>query len=224
MLDKYFTTTRPDMQRFVPATMGNVLEVGCSAGGFSGAFMSRSNEIWGIEPNPEAAATAKTRLTHVLNGLYDDQAPQLPDHHYDVVICNDVIEHMPDHDRFLEDIKIKLKPGAILIGSLPNMRFITAMVKLMILKDWQYRESGILDRTHLRFFTRKSILRSLDDHGYEVEAIHGGSSVFKDGFCEMKGWRGFAGQVFTAAMIAVTFGYYYDIQYPQYGFRARLRT
>lgn len=222
MLDSYYTTTRPDMDRFIPAKLGNVLEVGCSAGGFSGQLVPRANEVWGVEPNVDAARIAATRLGTVLIGIYDDVTDQLPDRHFDLVICNDVIEHMPDHDRFLQEIKRKMKPGALLVGSLPNMRHITALVKLLVLKDWAYRDEGILDRTHLRFFTRKSIQKSLADNGYAIQAMHGGSGVLKHGFVGIHGWKDYAGRALTAAVIAATLGYYWDVQYPQFGFSARL--
>lgn len=218
----YYTTHRPDMFRFVPDRPRKVLEIGCAAGGFSGQLADRAVELWGVEPNAAAAAIAATRLTKVLVGLYDDVADQLPDGAFDLIICNDVIEHMPDHDRFLQQIKRKMAPDAVLIGSLPNVRHITALLKLLVMKDWPYKDEGILDRTHLRFFTRRSIERTLIENGYVLEGIKGGSSVLTHGFVHARPLPNFIGRVVTLATILLTAGYYWDVQYPQYGFRVRL--
>ncbi len=197
-----------------------VLEVGCSAGGFSSQI--KGAEVWGIEPNSGAAAVAATKLHKVLVGTYDDVADQLPDNYFDLVIGNDVIEHMPDHDAFFQAIKSKMAPNGRIIGSLPNVRHITALVKLLVMKDWPYSDEGILDRTHLRFFTRKSIERSLVENGYQLERIRGNNSVIKDGFVNSSPIANLVGRGVAVAAIVLTLGYYWDTQFPQYGFSARL--
>ena len=83
------------------------------------------------------------------------------------MVCNDVIEHMADHDRFLRQIRGHIAPGGVLIGSVPNMRHYRALFELLVLRDWDYRDSGVLDRTHLRFFTARSLRRSLTRAGFE---------------------------------------------------------
>jgi 2-polyprenyl-3-methyl-5-hydroxy-6-metoxy-1,4-benzoquinol methylase len=217
----YYSTVRPDMHRYLPKHFTRVLEVGCSAGGFSSQLKSGQVEVWGIEPNPEAAAIAQTRLDRVICSTYDEASTQLPSNHFDLVICNDVIEHMPDHDWFLRDIQTKMAPGGHLVGSLPNVRHITALIKLLAMKDWPYRDEGILDRTHLRFFTKKSIERTLRDNGFEVEKLGGNSGVIRHGFVKMKQPSNNVLRLVTAAIVGATLGYYNDIQYPQFGFRAR---
>ena len=126
MLSPYYSTIRPDMHRYLPQTFARVLEVGCSAGGFAAQIRQDGVEVWGVEPFVDAATEASHRLDRVLCGLYDEVAAELPDDFFDLVICNDVIEHMPDHVAFLQAIKQKMQPGAYLVGSLPNLRHITA--------------------------------------------------------------------------------------------------
>ena len=176
----YYQANRGVMARYLPQTYERVLEVGCGAGGFFD-HLRQPCEVWGVEPNPAAARAASLKLHRVLTGRFDSIADQLPDAYFDMVICNDVIEHMDDHDRFLEAIKAKMRPGGWIVGSIPNVRHITALFKLLVAKDWPYSESGILDRTHLRFFTEKSLVRTLRNHGYAIEAFEGIGSVITNG-------------------------------------------
>lgn len=111
------------------------------------------------------------RCVKLRKALDDRTAAALPDQHFDMVICNDVIEHMVDHDHFLEHIKTKMRPGACIVGSIPNVRHLTALFKLLVAKDWPYSASGILDRTHLRFFTENSTIT----HGVHREEGQGGA-------------------------------------------------
>lgn len=220
----YYRANRSIMSVFLPQNYERVLEVGCGCGGFS-VHLRKPCEIWGIEPNAEAAAEAATHMDRVLTGRYDQVSDQIPDHYFDLVICNDVIEHMPDHDLFLEAIKAKLRPGACIVGSIPNVRHITALYKLLIAKDWPYSDSGILDRTHLRFFTRKSLLRTLREHGYVVEHFRGIGSIIVHGI--LGGTNGpspaqnLAYRLISFLVVVLSLGTYADTQYPQFGFRIR---
>lgn len=174
----YYGYTRPELARLLPGQYTRVLEIGCSRGNFRDNLDSPC-EYWGIEPEPAAAVAAAEKLDRVLTGLYDEVCGELPDHYFDLVICNDVIEHMPDHDAFLQAIQEKMTPGARLVGSVPNVRFLENLTELIFQKDWRYRDEGILDRTHLRFFTRRSLQRSLQQNGFEIEQLEGINSLLK---------------------------------------------
>jgi 2-polyprenyl-3-methyl-5-hydroxy-6-metoxy-1,4-benzoquinol methylase len=220
----YFNAERGVIAKFLPENYENVLEVGCAAGGFS-RHLPKAKQIWGIEPNLNAASEAKLRLMRVLEGTYGEVENELPDNYFDLLICNDVIEHMSDHDAFFTQVRKKMKPGAILVGSLPNIRHVTALVKLIFLKDWRYSSSGILDRTHLRFFTEKSIQRMFVEHSLQVEKMSGVGSVISNGFLRDGNPLSFAQQfALRSAMVAITalsFGTLSDLQYPQYAFRVK---
>jgi 2-polyprenyl-3-methyl-5-hydroxy-6-metoxy-1,4-benzoquinol methylase len=222
----YFEANRYEVASLLPGVYSKVLEIGCATGSFSGHLVLPC-EYWGIEPNHIAAAAAKERIGRVLIGIYDEVESQLPDGYFDLVICNDVIEHMVDHDAFLLKIKKKMTSDGVIVGSIPNIRHITALAKLLIGKDWPYSESGILDRTHLRFFTERSLRRTFDSHGYHIEVIRGLASVIRHGLVRpakpLSGWMNAAFRLCTLAVVAVTLGAYWDTQYPQFGFRVRLR-
>ncbi len=212
----YFQWTRPEMVPFLPEQRRTVLEIGCGEGGFIGAIPG-TQETWGIEPDVTSAQVAATRLTRVLNGTFELMEDQLPQKHFDVVICNDVIEHMVDHDRFFHRIRPYLREGGVLVGSIPNVRFFRNMFEFLILRDWHYRDMGILDRTHLRFFTERSLRRSLQEAEYTIEMMHG----INEGL--IFGWSKWELGSFAMAWIAIalSLGRFRDIRYLQFGFRAR---
>lgn len=221
-LSRYYSTTRADILSFLPDRFTRVLEIGCSSGGFSERLLRNGAEVWGVEPNSAAADVAREKLTRVFNSTFEHAAKDLPKGYFDLIVCNDVIEHMPDHDRFLQAIKSVMTERAVLVGSLPNIRHITALVKLLALKDFPYKDEGILDRTHLRFFTRKSIERTLRDNGYEIELLRGVNNIVTVGICGGTALQNLFWRLVTSAAVVLTLGYYADVAYPQYAFRASL--
>lgn len=219
MVDGYYRTSRPDVAVFLPQRFTHTLEIGCGAGGFTRSYLGQADARWGIEPNAAAAAMARPFFHTLLHGLYDDVADALPERHFDLVIVNDVIEHMPDHDRFLQRIKTKLAPGACLVGSVPNIRHFTALAKLLVARDWPYRDDGILDRTHLRFFTEKSLRRTFTENGYAIQRLAGIRSIIREGVTGLAPMKNVAVRIAATAVVACSLGWWADTQYPQFGFR-----
>lgn len=177
MESSYFGGSRPEVARLLPESKGRrVLEIGCGMGDF------RQNtdpdcEYWGVEPVPEAAECAAQHLHTVLVGRIEEVFDRLPDGYFDVIVCNDVIEHMVDHEWFLHSIPAKMAVGGCLVGSVPNVRYVHNLSQLLFAKDWRYEDQGILDRTHLRFFTRRSLLRALGK--WQVERCVGLNSALR---------------------------------------------
>lgn len=213
---EYFAFERGDVKGFLPAKYQNVLEIGCGEGHFS-KHLPQAADYWAIEPDPVAARAAESRIAHVLCGTFDACHSQIPDGKFDLVVCNDVIEHMTDHDWFLQNIQKKMTADALIVGSLPNVRYITNLVDLLVRKDWPYTNSGILDRTHLRFFTEKSLRRALTGNGFAVQELHGINSVFR----WPKSLMDTAKVAVAAAAIGGTIGFAADVRFFQFAFRAR---
>lgn len=180
-MNNYFKGKRAELEIFIPSNVKKVLEIGCGEGEFR-EFFSTSVEYWGIEPNKEVFVIAEPKFYKVFNATYEEVEEYIPDSYFDLIVCNDVIEHMVDHDKFLEHIKSKMKSDGYLLISIPNVRYIYNLYNLIFKKDWQYEEQGILDNTHLRFFTRKSLINSLLRHGYKIESFEGVNKVNPNGF------------------------------------------
>jgi 2-polyprenyl-3-methyl-5-hydroxy-6-metoxy-1,4-benzoquinol methylase len=160
------------MTPLLPKHYSRVLEIGCGEGNFRGQ-LNQECEYWGVEPFEASAKVASKKLDKVLIGTYQYVLKQLPKDYFDLVICNDVIEHMIDHDEFLQSITKNLKKEAYLVGSIPNVRYISNLFEILIKKDWRYKNAGIIDKTHLRFFTEKSLKRTIKENGFVIEQFQG---------------------------------------------------
>jgi len=161
------------MLPFVPESAHTVLEVGCSVGNFGSLLKSeRSARVWGVEIDPEAAAIASRRLDKVIVGPFDRNL-NLPEGEFDCVLFNDVLEHMIDPYSALEYAKELLAKDGCVVASIPNVRYFGNVWRFLIDGTWEYVDEGILDRTHLRFFTRKSIESMFPKLGFEISEIKG---------------------------------------------------
>lgn len=173
----YYAATRTEMRDFLPPSYSRVLEVGCGRGGFR-SNLNDVAEVWGVEPFNEAAEHAKARMDHVLVGKFEEVSAKLPDATFDLVICNDVIEHMEDDFAFLQSVRHKMQPGGCLVGSVPNMRYLPVLKALVLNKEWEYQDEGVLDRTHLRFYTVKSFPLLLKRAGFDIVRFSGINKQF----------------------------------------------
>ena len=174
---------RSDMWPHIPTeTPGAILDVGCGGGGFCRAIKERlpTTLVWGIEANLEAAVGAREHADRVVHGLFPDDLPaDAP--LFDVVFFNDVLEHMSDPWNALRAAPGRLADGGIVIASIPNVRNWNVVKRLVLNGDFSYQETGIMDRTHLRFFTRRTARQLFVDCGYAVDVCepHNISTTWK---------------------------------------------
>jgi 2-polyprenyl-3-methyl-5-hydroxy-6-metoxy-1,4-benzoquinol methylase len=169
----YAGSSRHEMLRFIPSRTEKALEVGCSVGNFGALVKSELKaEVWGIEIDENACAVASARLDTVICGPFERRS-ELSGEKFDCVIFNDVLEHMVDPHGALTYAKELLKPRGTVVASIPNVRYFGNMWLLIVHKSWKYVDTGILDRTHLRFFTKSSISDMFEEIGYDVEKIEG---------------------------------------------------
>ena len=221
--DSYYEGERPELKPFLPKTYERVLEIGCGDGSFK-ALLPASSEYWGVEPEPAAAELAEKHLTRVLRGTIEIVADQLPDRYFDLVICNDVIEHIPDTDFLLTVIQNKLTSDGKMIGSIPNVRYYKNLFGLIVNKDWRYADKGILDSTHMRFFTRKSLHRCLTSSGFEFEKFKGiNSAVYLKKKTPGNLLKYLLRLIGFLLLDICTFGHSIDIKYAQFAFRCALK-
>jgi len=175
----YYRNLRPEMLDIIPGEVSVLLEVGCGEGVFAAnlkavhAEAGNLVEVWGVEMDEVAAGKAAAVLDRVLQGDVAVVLPDLPSGHFDCIVLNDVIEHIPNPGELLRSLRPLLKPGGRLVASIPNVRYFFNVVDLAVHGRWDYTDEGILDRTHLRFFTRSSMIRLLQDCGFEVDAAIG---------------------------------------------------
>lgn len=149
----YYTHPRYDIVRLVPETDRIILDVGCGFGATGLELMNRQNcEIYGIEQY-SLAATVAENIYSKINKLDMDQC-DLPyeENYFDSIILADVLEHLKDPWKIINNCYKVLKPGGKLICSIPNVLHGEALLPLLM-GYWNYVPAGILDKTHLRFFT-----------------------------------------------------------------------
>jgi 2-polyprenyl-3-methyl-5-hydroxy-6-metoxy-1,4-benzoquinol methylase len=170
----YYNYERKEMLEFIPGHARTVLDVGCGAGAFGLALeKTRDAEVWGVEINEEAARSAREKLHRVLTGDVGGMMVELPDEYFDCVVFNDVLEHLVDPYSVLLAMKSKLRKDGIIVCSLPNIRYYKQLRELLVEKQWQYKDAGILDRTHLRFFTEKSMTDMFRNLDFEILLMRG---------------------------------------------------
>jgi 2-polyprenyl-3-methyl-5-hydroxy-6-metoxy-1,4-benzoquinol methylase len=130
-----------------------VLDVGCGFATTSARIQKLGNEVTGIDSSPEIEAVAAQRLSRVVHG--DVLDVDLGDARFDVIIFADVLEHLSWPVSVVKRYLQWLAPDGSVIVSLPNVGLWSVRFA-HLLGRWEYDETGVLDRTHLRFFTRKS--------------------------------------------------------------------
>lgn len=165
----YYSYSRPEIRQLVKPTAKRILDVGCAAGLMGYELKQKLYaEVWGVENTPTAALQAEKLLDRVLSCTIEDALSRLPDGYFDTIICADVLEHLIDPWQVLSGLKQKLSPVGEIVASIPNVRY-WQVTRGLLEGRWQYEEAGILDKTHLRFFTRRECLQLFEDTGYAVE-------------------------------------------------------
>lgn len=171
--EEYYHENRAELLEFIPRGVKKILDVGCGTGNFGELVKKNVNCIyWGIEPD-KAAAEAEKKLDKVINDVFSENLPEIENHFFDVVCFNDVLEHLVNPEAALLQCKKYLTENGIVVASIPNILYFPAIFEILVRQDWQYQDSGILDKTHLRFFTKKSIVRMFENCGYEIIKLEG---------------------------------------------------
>jgi O-antigen biosynthesis protein len=150
-----------------------VLELGPASGYISEILGTRECTVVGIELDAEMAAQAERFCERVIVGDLDalDLEAELGEDRFDVIVAADVLEHLRDPLKLLRELRAFLNPGGFFVVSLPNVAH--ASVRLALLEGrFDYQDLGLLDRTHLHFFTHKSIAQLFDEAELALVEIH----------------------------------------------------
>lgn len=148
----------------------NVLEVGCDCGGNGAGVKEKYPDchLYGLELNPNSAKIAATIYDEVIVGNAEEMDLPFDDVSFDIVIFGDVLEHLRDPLGMLKKCHARMNKGGVVITSIPNLMHYTVMRQL-INGHFQYESDGLLDRTHIHFFTAYEILNMFGEAGFEVE-------------------------------------------------------
>lgn len=161
----------PQILKALPPGLDSVLELGCDTGRLGEAYkLNNPSTSWtGFDINPAAVVLAESRLDVAATCESDARIvhPTLRSEGFDALVYGDVLEHLTDPWTVLANHAEYLRPGGVLIVSIPNIHH-WSIVKRLITGDWQYASKGILDSTHLRFFGKTSLGQMIEGAGFNI--------------------------------------------------------
>jgi 2-polyprenyl-3-methyl-5-hydroxy-6-metoxy-1,4-benzoquinol methylase len=167
--DSYYGLPRQDVVALLPRPLGRVLDVGCGEGGVAGPLRAAgADSISGIELLEEPARRARARYDEVVVGDALEAVEEL-EGRFETILCYDVLEHLVDPGALLAKLIERSTPGGRLHVSVPNARHVSLLGDLIVHGTFGYAPVGHRDATHLRWFTRRDILRLVEEYGWRVE-------------------------------------------------------
>jgi 2-polyprenyl-3-methyl-5-hydroxy-6-metoxy-1,4-benzoquinol methylase len=174
----YYEGVNAELLSMLPKEVRTVVEVGCGAGRFAAAYRAINPTVryLGVELFEEAAQQAATQMDDIIIGNIEDTdvftelEEVLEDSEIDVLVFGDVLEHLLDPWNILAKFKQIMSPNGYCVACIPNISHWTILAGL-IHGEWNYADSGLLDKTHLRFFTKKTMIELFQNTGWQVEAL-----------------------------------------------------
>jgi 2-polyprenyl-3-methyl-5-hydroxy-6-metoxy-1,4-benzoquinol methylase len=165
-MSTYYGNIRHDVLRYLPdRSFRRALEVGGGEFGTLVNVKGKDLECWGVDVREPSQ-----KVSRFVQGSFTDEAvaAQLPDGGFDLIMANDVLEHIEDTDRFFETVRRKLAADGVLALSVPNARQIRLAYQLFVRGTFPRTDAGLFDRTHLRWFCKRDVRAFLKVHGMEV--------------------------------------------------------
>jgi SAM-dependent methyltransferase len=165
----YYNSTKSYLWNLIPDGPNVIMDLGCASGRLGEKLLElrKASELIGVELFEPAAKEAMKyyKVVHVgdieeININYS--------RHFDVVICSDILEHLKEPSSVLKKMHGWLKDDGKLVCCIPNVRYWRVLRDLIIQGNWEYTSEGILDKTHLRFFTLRSFKKMLIDNSFVV--------------------------------------------------------
>lgn len=163
----YYGNTRADLIALLPSIRGRFLEVGCGEGATLEYVRSKGADyVAGIDSNSAAIAAANRKgLDRAI--VADIEKDELPfgEKEFDCIVLADVLEHLYDPWSVLRKLRSRLKDDGRMLLSIPNVKHYSVLGPLVFRDEWSYSDIGILDSSHLRFFTLREIKKLLAGAG-----------------------------------------------------------
>ena len=164
------------LYRGIDGEPGRVLDLGCSTGAFGKALKERhpGTHVTGIEAGRAAADIAATRIDRVIRARIehlDFAGEGIGAGSLDLIVAGDILEHLVNPWAILARMRGLLAPGGRIVASIPNVRNFQFVAALLLEGKFRYAERGLLDVTHLRFFTFDEIQVMLDDAGFVLDTL-----------------------------------------------------
>lgn len=167
----YFEHTRKDIAPLLPERASRALEIGCGTGSTLAWLKTRYPGLAtvGVEGNGELKDMLAKNVDQALIADLNKGVPELGQ--FDLILALDVLEHLTNADRTLVMLREMLTPDGVLIVSLPNVAYWAIGADLLVFGRFQYEEAGIMDRTHLRFFTAQSAGEMIQGAGLKLRGV-----------------------------------------------------
>ena len=160
MNNSYYDTPRLDLLKHIPQGAQTILDVGCGTGALGVAIKEKCGnqiEVHGIEINSKVAKIAQNRLNTVQIGNIESLDLPYNPNFFDCIVYGDVLEHLVNPWEIIKKHKTILSKTGCMIASIPNIAHYK-IIKMLKKGLWEYQDSGIMDKTHLRFFTKSTML------------------------------------------------------------------
>jgi 2-polyprenyl-3-methyl-5-hydroxy-6-metoxy-1,4-benzoquinol methylase len=169
----YFSGVRTDILEELPKDpAARILEIGCGTGATGEAALAtgRAGFYRGVEFDPDSAERAKTVLTDVVCANVETIDPALIADSYDVLILSEVLEHLIDPWGVMKALAPFVKPGGRVYASSPNISH-HKVIRSLLTGRFEYEAEGVMDRTHVRWFTPASYRAMFEEAGFETASV-----------------------------------------------------
>jgi methionine biosynthesis protein MetW len=169
--DAYYNQEKEFLLHLIPDGPNKVLDVGCGSGGVGRKLLNsgKAAEMVGIEIFEAAAEKARKHYRTVHVGDVESMDLAAYRKYFDVIICGDVLEHLREPSAVLQDLHRCLRDDGLIVCCVPNVRYWRVWKDLVFQGKWEYASEGVMDQTHLRFFTTRSFKKLLIDTSFTIQ-------------------------------------------------------
>lgn len=167
----YFSVVRHDIINLIPSGKNKVLEIGCGKGLTLLEMKKTGKAEYTVGVDIIDSDEAKRNMDEFYNLDIENEDLPFKDY-FDIIVCGDVLEHLIDPWSAVKKLRTYLKPNGILIASIPNIREIRVLTTIFLKGNFEYADSGILDKTHLRFFCKKNMIQLFENADFKIKKVH----------------------------------------------------